>query len=210
MDGLTLAIDASTLAGTVAVMRGNAVVAERTVAMRGEDEERLMPAVASALAEANATPRDLNRVVCGAGPGSFTSLRIAAAIAKGIAAPFDTPFFAVSSLALSAIDAGPARWLVTLDALRGEWYAAAYEWDGAHLTELLGPCVVTLDVAAKLAVDFAAEPIEARPHARAAAPALDSIVAMGTVDRATWEPLYGRLAEAQVKWEAAHGRPLGA
>jgi tRNA threonylcarbamoyladenosine biosynthesis protein TsaB len=25
----------------------------------------------------------------------------------------------------------------------------------------------------------------------------------------TWEPAYGRLAEAQVKWEAAHGRPLG-
>ena len=28
------------------------------------------------------------------------------------------------------------------------------------------------------------------------------------VDLASWEPAYGRLAEAQVKWEAAHGRPL--
>jgi tRNA threonylcarbamoyladenosine biosynthesis protein TsaB len=27
-------------------------------------------------------------------------------------------------------------------------------------------------------------------------------------DLATWEPAYGRLAEAQVKWEAAHGRAL--
>ena len=30
----------------------------------------------------------------------------------------------------------------------------------------------------------------------------------GPVDLASWEPVYGRLAEAQVKWEAAHGRPL--
>jgi tRNA threonylcarbamoyladenosine biosynthesis protein TsaB len=28
------------------------------------------------------------------------------------------------------------------------------------------------------------------------------------VDLESWEPDYGRLAEAQVKWEAAHGRPL--
>lgn len=28
------------------------------------------------------------------------------------------------------------------------------------------------------------------------------------VDLASWEPSYGRLAEAQVKWEATHGRPL--
>jgi tRNA threonylcarbamoyladenosine biosynthesis protein TsaB len=32
----------------------------------------------------------------------------------------------------------------------------------------------------------------------------------GPVDIDTWEPQYGRLAEAQVKWEAAHGRPLPA
>jgi tRNA threonylcarbamoyladenosine biosynthesis protein TsaB len=30
----------------------------------------------------------------------------------------------------------------------------------------------------------------------------------GPADIASWEPLYGRMAEAQVKWEAAHGRGL--
>jgi tRNA threonylcarbamoyladenosine biosynthesis protein TsaB len=30
----------------------------------------------------------------------------------------------------------------------------------------------------------------------------------GPVDLASWEPDYGRLAEAQVRWERAHGRPL--
>jgi tRNA threonylcarbamoyladenosine biosynthesis protein TsaB len=30
----------------------------------------------------------------------------------------------------------------------------------------------------------------------------------GPVNLAAWEPIYGRMAEAQVKWEAAHGRAL--
>ena len=36
------------------------------------------------------------------------------------------------------------------------------------------------------------------------------LAASEPVDLGSWEPAYGRKAEAQVKWEAAHGRPLGA
>ena len=46
------------------------------------------------------------------------------------------------------------------------------------------------------------------PHARAAARLTKLIGATAPADLAQWEPAYGRLAEAQVKWEAAHGRPL--
>src|ERR1019366_10357913 len=111
-----------------------ALVAEGEAVMRGEQEERLMPAVVSTLGEAGCSVRDVTRVICGAGPGSFTSLRIAGAIAKGIVmgggARVDG-LFAVSSLAL--IVAGlsdqlePGRWLALLDAMRGERYAALYE-----------------------------------------------------------------------------------
>ena len=37
---------------------------------------------------------------------------------------------------------------------------------------------------------------------------LQSVIAAGPVSLDKWEPAYGRLAEAQVKWEAAHGRAL--
>jgi hypothetical protein len=50
--------------------------------------------------------------------------------------------------------------------------------------------------------------IDAHPHARGVASILPSIVDSGPVNLASWEPDYGRLAEAQVRWEAAHGRPL--
>jgi hypothetical protein len=46
------------------------------------------------------------------------------------------------------------------------------------------------------------------PHARGAAHVLVSLIASGPVDIDTWEPAYGRLAEAQVRWEETHGRPL--
>ena len=82
---ITLAIEASTYTGTVAVIRDGVVVAERDTAMRGVNEERLMPAVAESLQAAGVAPNAVERVVCGAGPGSFTSLRIAGAIGKGIA-----------------------------------------------------------------------------------------------------------------------------
>jgi tRNA threonylcarbamoyladenosine biosynthesis protein TsaB len=48
------------------------------------------------------------------------------------------------------------------------------------------------------------------PHARSAAHITKLIDSIPPVDVAAWEPAYGRLAEAQVKWEAAHGRPLHA
>jgi tRNA threonylcarbamoyladenosine biosynthesis protein TsaB len=210
MDGLTLALDASTYEGSVSILRDGRPVAERTVAMRGEHEERLMPAVAEALGSAGAAPRDLARIVCGAGPGSFTSLRIAAAIAKGIVSATGIPMFAVGSMSLAAVEAGEGRWLVTMDALRGESYAGGYSWQSGVLTELGTPGIVPAEAVGALAASLGAVVVGGRPHARAVLPLLDAIVRAGPVDLARWEPNYGRRAEAQVRWEAAHGEPLGA
>ena len=220
-DDLTLALDASTYRGTVAVLRGARVLAEREVAMKGADAERLMPAVADALADAGATAGGLARVVCGEGPGSFTSLRIAGAIAKGIATARDIPLYAVSSLFLIAAGASPpleeGAWLCVSDAMRGECHAtdlyvtehgvlvhetstrlvrpADFDAERAHAKRIVGPNVAGVDR-------------EAWPHARGVAADLGRLLGERPVDLDLWGPSYGRLAEAQVKWEAAHGRPL--
>jgi len=206
--GVTLSLDASTYDGTVAVLRDGCVVTDDTIAMRGEREERLLPAVAAALDAAGAVPQDVQRIVCGEGPGSFTSLRIAAAIAKGLASAITVPVYGVSSLVLAAVDAGAGRWLVTLDAMRGEVFAAGYAWDGTTLEEVFAQRVIPNGDALALAKSAQCELIQGRPHARAVEPILMAVVAGGAVDLASWEPSYGRNAEAQVKWEAAHGRPL--
>ena len=211
----TLAIDASTYVGSVAVIVGGAVVAARDAAMRGEREERLLPAVDATLRDAGLGVNDLGGVVCGAGPGSFTSLRIAASIAKGMAMARGTPLSAVSSLALmvAAANTRAGRYLACLDAMRGESYVALVEVDAdGRVSDVSGATLMRTPTvpgeAARLGATTvgAGLAIDGRPSARALTRIVPTLIA--PVALASWEPQYGRLAEAQVKWEATHGRPL--
>jgi tRNA threonylcarbamoyladenosine biosynthesis protein TsaB len=217
---ITLALDASTYRGTVAVLEQDRVVVQGTVAMRGRDAERLMPAVDEALRGAGTSLKSVQRVVCGSGPGSFTSLRIAASLAKGIAVGRGIPLYAVSSLALIVagnVSDGPRgarRYLAVLDALRGESYAAEFEHEAGVVRQ-----VGDLRLVPSLEVETLGESIGARPvgpeqadhwqpHSRGVALLENTLAEDGPVNLAAWEPIYGRMAEAQVKWEALHGRAL--
>jgi tRNA threonylcarbamoyladenosine biosynthesis protein TsaB len=217
MTGLTLAVEASTYAASVALVRENRVVREHTVPMRDTKHERLMPAIADTLRDVSI--REVDRVVCGAGPGSFTSLRIAASISKGLAVAAEKPLFAVSSLVLliagSQLQVG--RWLVLLDAMRGESFSQVIEVTASGaITEVSDLRVVReeeIEALTRTMGARAAGPgreLDIAPHARGVA-RLDSHPALrAPVDLASWEPDYGRLAEAQVRWERAHGRSLDA
>jgi tRNA threonylcarbamoyladenosine biosynthesis protein TsaB len=212
---LTLALEAATSIGSVAVLRDAELLASREVAMRSGAEEHLLPAIDDSLREAGATVRDLVRVVCGGGPGSFTSLRVSASLAKGIAFAQGIPLFAVPSLALIAADAslGDGVYLAVLDALRGDVFAAAYTRANEEVTELAPVSLVPRDSLGREATRLQATVIgpEERPrtYPRAAnVTRLGVWLARPPVSLAAWEPDYGRLAEAQVKWEQAHGRPL--
>jgi tRNA threonylcarbamoyladenosine biosynthesis protein TsaB len=209
---ISLVIDASTYRGTVAVFRDRTVVASKDATMRGANTEALMPAVAAALREAGVAVGEVDRVICGEGPGSFTSLRIGGSIAKGLCLGAAIPLYAVSSLGLTAAaSTTPGTFVVTIDALRDEWYAAAFERDGDSRVSQRTP----VSLVPKADLDAFAKGLGpvltgAAPDARACASLFDEIEHRGPVDLDRWEPAYGRLAEAQVKWEAAHGRPLKA
>ena len=217
---ITLALDASTYRGTVAVLEESRVLVETSAPMRGRDAEHLMPAVIQALANAGAGMQDVGRVVCGDGPGSFTSLRIAASIAKGIAVGRSVPLFAVSSLGLIVagnVSDGPRgarRYLAVQDAMRGESYVAEYEHEAGVVRSVGGHALLPTSQVLAHAETMAARPVGPdtadpwHPHARGVALMLAGILAAGPVDLAAWEPTYGRLAEAQVKWEASQGRTL--
>jgi len=217
----TLAMDSATLHGSVALLRGLEVIAEREVLLRAAHEERLMPAVVACCEEAGVAPRDVARLICGEGPGSFTGLRIAASIAKGFATATGCPLFAVSSLVLTVAGAAPVlprgRYVSVLDAHRGELFALIVEIteEGTIRTES-GLDIVPADAIGGFAADRAArgggpgQDVDARPRAGGVAALLPEIVAAGPVERVAWEPLYGRAPEAQVRWEKAHGRALRA
>lgn len=219
--GLVVALDASAGDGTLALLRDGVGIAAAAVVMRGSQDETLLPAIQTLLRQADATLADLGALIVGAGPGSFTALRVIGATAKGLAEGTGCPLYAVPSLALlvGADDRTrcAGRWLATLDALRGDRYLALVETAGDGRIRAVRALGLTpaAEVAGRAAALGATpigpdEAMAASPHARGAGRALAAIEAAGPVDLATWEPGYGRLAEAQVQWEAAHGRPLDA
>ena len=217
---LTLALDASTYTADVALLEGTDVLAEESTAIKDAEHERLMPIVASVLSNAQRSLADVDRIVCGEGPGSFTSLRIAWGIAKGLAVGANKPLFAVSSLALivGGASLAPGRYLAALDALRGEFYVGLYEVGlRGTVTGLERPKLVASADVESVASEYSAAIVSptrlpdataAAPRARGVATLATAIEEAGPVDVAVWEPAYGRLAEAQVKWESMHGRPL--
>ena len=211
---ITLALDAATYSATIAVFRGEQTVAEAETAMRGADREALLPAIADALGAARVAVGEVGRIVCGAGPGSFTSLRIAGSIAKGLAYGLRLPIHSVSSLALVVGGASiqPGTYLACLDALRGQTYIAGYILEKRGLREVLPLRLARNEDVTALAESIGGTPIgpqqtlDASPHARGALRV--AALTEATADVASWEPVYGREAEAQTKWEAIHGRPL--
>ena len=225
----TLALEAATYQGSVALIRDDEVVSERTISgadggkPRAGRGEQLMPAIEECLNEAGVRGREaIGRIVCGAGPGSFTSLRVAGSVAKGLAAGYGVELFAVPSLALTVTGAKPplpsGEYLSVLDAMRGEFFAARVELSLDPAGFRIEPAILMSEERLEafngrdrgIRVVGPGQEIDAHPHARGVAHILEAILASGPVDLASWEPNYGRLAEAQVKWEATHGRPLGA
>jgi len=219
---LTLALDASTYVGNVALLEDGRLLAEESTAMKNAAHERLMPAVVAVLERAGKDVDEIDRVVCGAGPGSFTSLRIAGSIAKGIAAGVGVPWYAVPSLALIVGGAPVAmgRYLAAVDALRGEYYVGLYHVSSsAEILEIERARLIPADSVDAVAREYDARIVSpsalpdallANPRARAVARLGGWIDSAGPVALGAWEPAYGRLAEAQVKWETTHGRPLPA
>jgi tRNA threonylcarbamoyladenosine biosynthesis protein TsaB len=213
-----LAIDASTYDGSIAVVCDGVVRADVSVQMRGAESQGVMPAIDRALEEAGIAVRAIDRLICGSGPGSFTSLRIAASVAKGLALGLNRPLFSMSSLGLlvGAASVPGGQYVATLDALRSEWYAGLYERrDDGQVLELEPPRLADRASVELLARRFNARmlgPITIdsaeRPRASAVGALREWMATATPVDPSTWEPTYGRLAEAQVKWEAAHGRAL--
>ena len=97
---------------------------------------RMLPEVKALLTGAGLRMADLDAIAFGQGPGAFTGLRTACAVAQGLAFGLDKPVLAIDSLMLVAEDAraqgaGDDIW-VAMDARIGEIYAARYRWaDGA-------------------------------------------------------------------------------
>lgn len=146
-----LALDSATEACSVALLQDGQLHERYEVIGRGH-AERLLPMVDELLSEAALKLDALDAIAFGRGPGSFTGLRIAAAVTQGLAAGARLPVLPISNLAAIALAgarmSGMRRILVCMDARMGEVYWAAFECEGAQtraVTEeaVAAPAIVT-------------------------------------------------------------------
>jgi tRNA threonylcarbamoyladenosine biosynthesis protein TsaB len=99
--------------------------------------ELALPMMDQLLSERRLTPRDLDAVAFGAGPGAFTGLRIACGLAQGLAVARALPVIGISSLEAIAQESGATRVVVCIDARMREVYYSALEIEGRRWREVV-------------------------------------------------------------------------
>jgi len=126
---LLLALDTSTSTASVALFDGQRVVSETTWLAGREHSTRLLVEVEIALERIGRSQQDLTGLVVARGPGSFTGVRVALSVAKGMAAGLAIPLWGVSSLDVLGLAAGnvdlPVR--AVLEAGRGRYASGLYK-----------------------------------------------------------------------------------
>ena len=128
-----LAFETATEACSVALWHDGALLERYEVAPR-RHAELALPFAESLLAEAGVAKSALDAIAVGRGPGAFTGVRLAIALAQGLAVALDRPVVPVSTLAALALaapmdDSAGSAILAVVDARMGEIYAACYERD---------------------------------------------------------------------------------
>lgn len=125
---LILTLDTSTTSGSVALCRGERLLAEIIVDSLTNHSDRLLLQVQQLLTEQQCELAEIDAFAIVNGPGSFTGLRIGVAAAKGLARGCNRPLFAVSTLQTLAGALPYATFPVcaVLDARKKEVYTATY------------------------------------------------------------------------------------
>ncbi len=137
-DPLVLAVESATSRLSVALLRGETLLAEGSPDDVGHHAQRILPLVDAVLAEAGCGASDPDAFAVSIGPGSFTSLRVGLATVKGLALGSGRPVVAVPTL--EALAFGTLSWgsplprVPVLDARRGEAYAAVFDVDDGELS----------------------------------------------------------------------------
>ena len=222
-----LAIDTSTSQLTVALALGDHHFAgDPSPADGGRHGRQLLPVIAALLGAARITPRELDAVAVGLGPGSYTGLRVGLTAAKTLAFALGKPLIGIDSFEAVARNAPSAARTIHVvgDAQRGDLYVeefaradpdqppvrlgpirlaavAAWATTPPADTWVLGPALdrLRIDWPAQVHVGTVAQGHPAT--AALLALGIDAARAGRFVDPATIEPAYIRRSAAEDQWD---------
>src|SRR5690606_7696285 len=212
-----VAIETSTDYGSIAIGQGAELAGEVVIGTRTRHAEALLPALDFLLRSTNIARGAISGIVVGAGPGSFTGVRVAAATARGLAAGLGVPFFAYPSLqALAVEECVPGIVCAVFDARRGQVYAACYERVGSTDRLVTRSEPDAMDVETLRERTSALNPSWIGEGARRYADGLGIVApapayprAAGLLRLAAADPQSGRI-DAPARWEPLYLRAPGA
>lgn len=141
-----LAIETSTMMGSVAIMDERGLIAEYRFNIKATHSERLMRTIDEVLRGSGIELKDLDGYAVSIGPGSFTGLRIGLSTVKGLAFTTNKPITAIPTLDALACNIPFSQYMVCpmLDARKKEVYTALFRFtDNGVVSKLIDDCVIS-------------------------------------------------------------------
>jgi tRNA threonylcarbamoyladenosine biosynthesis protein TsaB len=135
-----IAIETSTEFCSVALWQ-DGVVTEKSENVGQKHSEILMAMLDAVLTEAGVALAQLDGIAFGAGPGSFTGVRIACGVTQGLALGANLPVIGICTLQALAQGSGKDKVIAALDARMAEVYFAVYEKHAGVWQTVCAPCL---------------------------------------------------------------------
>ena len=142
---LILGIDTSTKICTCSIFDSeNGVIAETSLSVKKNHSNIVMPIIDNLFKISDLTTNDIDKIAVAIGPGSFTGVRIALGIAKGLAMALNKPLIAVNELdILEAIASGNKNEIIPLiDARKERVY---YKYQNKYVDDYLINLISSFD-----------------------------------------------------------------
>lgn len=145
-----LALDTATEACSVALLHNGKISTLDEISPRSHTQ-RILPMVDELLTQANIQIKDVNYLVFGRGPGSFTGVRVGVSVAQGLAMGANLPVVAVSNLKAMAEEAyqklGAENVIALIDARMNEVYFAQFSRNGDEWNKIVAEQVCSPEAA---------------------------------------------------------------
>ena len=143
---IILAFDGTAKCASCAVLRDEVCLGEYNIDNGLTQSELLLPMAESLMKSLKLEYSDVELFATSVGPGSFTGVRIGAALVKGLAFGRNIPCAEVSTLEALAENASGLRGIIVpaMDARRGQVYTAIFRCDGENLTRLCEDMAISI------------------------------------------------------------------
>lgn len=131
-----LAIESATVIASCAISENDVVLGEYSLGHKKTHSEKLMPLIEKLLEDMEMKIKDIDVIAISEGPGSYTGLRIGAAIGKSLAYAINVPIANIPTMKSLAANIYSVEKLIVpvMDAKSGRVYAGIYKWENDSLT----------------------------------------------------------------------------